>query len=100
MMQTFGNLFITRAHFLSLWTSFPLRKNHRNLWLFGSQAVSVILMLVMVYIPFINDIFLTRPIPVQYYFYPVAFSVVFIALDEIRKLLVRKNVGLFVKTAW
>jgi len=100
MMQTFGNLFITRAHYLSLWSSFPLRKNHRNLWLFGAQAVSVILMLVMIYIPFINDIFLTRPIPVQFYFYPVACSVVFIVLDEIRKLLVRKNVSFFVKTAW
>jgi len=100
MMQTFGNLLITRAHYLSLWSSFPLRKNHRNLWLFGAQGVSIVLTLAVIYIPFINDVFLTRPIPFQYYFYPVACSVVFIVLDEIRKLLVRKNVSFFVKTAW
>ncbi len=100
MVQTFGNLIITRAHFLSLWTSFPLRKAHRNLWMFGSQLVSVVLMLVMVYIPFVNNIFLTRHIPVQYYFYPLIFDVAFILIDELRKLMVRKNVWIFAKTAW
>ena len=100
MMQTFGNLIICRAHYLSLWSSFPTREAHMNLWLFGAQLVSVVLMLVVNYIPFINDIFLTRPIPIQYYFYPLIFNVVFIFMDEIRKLLLRKNVSFFVKTAW
>jgi len=57
-------------------------------------------MLAMIYTPFINDVFLTRPIPFQYYFYPVACGLLFIVLEETRKFLVRKNVGFFVKTAW
>ena len=30
MVQTFGNIFITRTHYLSLFQSFPLGKKHRN----------------------------------------------------------------------
>ena len=71
-----------------------------NLWLFGAQLVSIVLMLVVIYIPFFNNVFLTRSIPIQFYFYPLVFNVVFIFMDEVRKWLVRKNVGFFVKTAW
>ena len=100
MIQTFGNVFITRTRKLSLLQSLPFLKAHRNLWLFLAQASSVILMIIIIYVPFINNVFKTAPIPVEFYFIPLAFCVVFVALDEIRKLLLRKNVKLFVKTAW
>ena len=100
MIQTFGNVFITRTHKLSLFRSFPVVKSFRNLWTFLAQIISVILLAVLIYVPFINAIFNTRPIPVEFYFIPLAFCVVFIALDEIRKLLFRQGSKPFVVTAW
>ena len=100
MIQLFGNLFICRAHYASLWSSFPLRKSHRNLWLIVAQVVSICLMILLVYVPFINTIFLTRPIPVQFYFFPLGFNICFVAWDECRLWFVRRNYWFFVKTAW
>ena len=100
MVQTFGNVYITRSHYLSLWESFPLFKAHRNVWLFVAQVVAVGLMLLVIYLPFCNEIFNTRPIPVEYYFYPLLFCLLFISLDELRKFLVRRKIKLFVRTAW
>ena len=100
MVQTFGNVFITRSHYLSLLESFPLGKTHRNVWLLVAQLVSVGFMFLVIYIPFFNSTFNTRPVPVEFYFYPIAFCVVFVSLDELRKLLVRKKFKFFVKTAW
>ena len=100
MIQTFGNIFITRTHKVSLFRSFPVLKAHRNLWIFLAQITSVILLIVIIYVPFINNIFGTRPIPAEFYFIPLAFCVVFIAIDEVRKLFFRRGVKPFVDTAW
>jgi sodium/potassium-transporting ATPase subunit alpha len=100
VIQTFGNVFITRTHYLSLFQSLPILKKHRNLWIFLAQASSILFLMLIIYIPFFNNVFHTRPIPVAFYFIPIGFCVVFIALDELRKLLVRKNVAIFSKTAW
>ena len=100
MVQTFGNVFITRTHYLSFIQSFPLTKRHRNVWIFVAQAVTVGLMFAIIYLPFCQSIFNTRAIPVMFYFLPIGFSAVFICLDELRKLLVRKKVKIFASTAW
>ena len=100
IVQTFGNVFITRTHKLSLMGSFPVLRGHRNLWLFVAQLVSIALLLILIYVPFFNTVFLTSPIPVQFYFIPLIFCIVFIALDEIRKLFFRKGINPCASTAW
>ena len=54
IVQTFGNVFITRTHKFSLWQSLPVLKAHRNLWLFLAQFSSIALMLIIIYVPFFN----------------------------------------------
>ena len=100
VIQTFGNVFLTRTHYLSLFQSLPFRTKHRNVWIFVAQLVSLAFMILIVFLPPINAIFNTRQIPVEFYFIPLGFCVIFITLDEIRKLLYRRNVGCFAKTAW
>ena len=91
ILQTFGNVFITRTHRLSLFQSFPLFKEYRNWWLFVAQFISVILMLFVIYVPWCNSVFDTAPIPIVFYFIPLCFCVCFITLDEIRKLILRQT---------
>ena len=100
MIQTFGNVFITRTHILSIVQSNPLLKRHRNLWIFVAQLVTVIFMILIVFVPFINSIFNTRQIPVEFYFIPLGFCAVFITLDELRKMFIRRGVKFFTSTAW
>ena len=100
MLQTFVNVYVTRTRKLSLFQSLPFLKAHRNFFQIGSQFVSLALLLLLVYLPFINSIFLTRPVPVEYYFYPLAYGLFFVGVDELRKFFLRKNISFFVKTAW
>ena len=100
IIQTFGNVYITRTHKLSLFKSLPVLKAHRNLWLFLAQFGSIAFMILVIDVPFCNSIFKTSPIPVEFYFIPLAFCVIFIAIDEVRKLLFRRGVNPFASTAW
>ncbi len=100
MVQTFGNVYMTRTARLSIFQSLPFLKKFRNLWQIGAQASSVVIMMLMIYVPFIQTIFFASPIPVEYYFLPLGFCVLFVAMDEIRKLLYRKGIPFFVRTAW
>jgi sodium/potassium-transporting ATPase subunit alpha len=100
IVQTFGNVFITRTHKLSLFQSLPVLKEHRNLWIFLGQFSSIAFMIFVIYVPFCNTVFKTAPIPVMFYFIPLGFCVIFIGLDELRKLLYRHNVKPFSTTAW
>ena len=54
IVQTFGNVFITRTHKFSLFQSLPVRKAYRNLWIFLAQFISIVLMLIIIYVPFFN----------------------------------------------
>jgi sodium/potassium-transporting ATPase subunit alpha len=41
------------------------------------------------YVPGLNKVFLTRPIPVEHWFLPIAFALGILLLDEARKTLNR-----------
>jgi sodium/potassium-transporting ATPase subunit alpha len=89
IVQTFGNVYVTRTHKLSLFQSLPVLKSHRNLFLFIAQLIAVAIMLIIIYVPVFNSIFKTAPIPVQFYFIPLGFCILFIVVDELRKLALR-----------
>ncbi|ORY05462.1 calcium ATPase [Basidiobolus meristosporus CBS 931.73] len=101
MLQVFGNLFATRTRRLSLFQHTPWAGPSKNLWLFGSQCCSIGLALIAIYLPWFNNVFNTRHVPVQFWFIPMGGALCILAADEIRKYFVRKNPrGLLARLAW
>jgi sodium/potassium-transporting ATPase subunit alpha len=100
LVQVFGNIFATRTNLKSVFTRAPFLKKGRNLWIFLAQLITVIIMLLVVYVPAVNNVFNTRPIPVQFFFIPLFFAILLILLDELRKLLVRRKILCFPKLGW
>ena len=100
VVQAFGNVFVTRTNYKSLFSRLPFLEKGRNLWIFSAQFITVSLMILIVYLPFVNSIFNTRQIPPQFFFIPLGFAFLLIFLDELRKLFVRKNVLCFSKISW
>jgi sodium/potassium-transporting ATPase subunit alpha len=98
--QIFGNLLSTRTRLNSFFIQSPWRKKTRNMWVFLAEGVSTSIMLFIIFVPFFQNLFQTRPIPVQYFFLPLAFCFCIFALDELRTLCVRKKILCFHKIAW
>jgi sodium/potassium-transporting ATPase subunit alpha len=90
VVMQFGNMLATRTQFLSFFNFNPFRGTGRNISMFIAMAVSIVLAVLIIYVPPFNDIFGTRPIPFQFWFLPIIFSVAVFVADEIRKLFVRR----------
>jgi sodium/potassium-transporting ATPase subunit alpha len=80
-----GNLLATRTRKLSLFQQSPFK----NPSLLPSMLASVSAAIIIVYVPFFQDVFETYPIPWLYWFLPIPFAASLLLLDEIRKLIVR-----------
>lgn len=91
VVMQFGNMLATRTQYLSLLNSTPLRGRTQNVSLFIAMAVTIVLAVLIVYVPPFNSLFGTRPIPFQFWFLPVIFSVALMSFDEIRKVFVRRR---------
>jgi sodium/potassium-transporting ATPase subunit alpha len=100
ILQVFGNLYSTRTNIKSFFLHSPWRKKSRNFWLFPAQIISIIIMILVVFIPPINDLFNSRQVPVHFFFIPLGFALIIFTCDEIRKLLVRKNILCFKRIGW
>ncbi|KAJ1658656.1 hypothetical protein IWQ61_002144 [Dispira simplex] len=72
----------------------------RNPTIFLGWACSIGLALLIIYIPFFNNTFNTRPIPVQFFFMPIGYAMGMLLLDEIRKFMVRRKTKPFLQIAW
>ena len=100
LMQIFGNIFCTRTNFRSFFDRPPFIKKSRNIWLFVAQAVALTLLLLIIFLPFVNNFFNTRPIPIEFFFIPLFYCVILFLTDEFRKLLVRNKILCFQWSAW
>ena len=80
-----------RTRHESLYTTFPTRKKHRNLYLFLTSFVTVLIMIVIIYVPFMNQILMTAPVSYRYILISVGFSIILILIDEFRKFLIKKK---------
>jgi sodium/potassium-transporting ATPase subunit alpha len=78
----------------------PWKKATKNMWLFPAQVVSIIIMILVVFIPPINDLFNSRPVPVHFFFIPIGFAFLIFVMDELRKLFVRRKILCFYKIGW
>jgi len=89
MVQITGNLISTRTRELSFFQQLPFRGRTKNMNLFVFSFLSVCVAFVCVYLPLINRIFSTRPVPFQFWLIPIGCGLVIFCLDEFRKVIVR-----------
>ncbi|CAG8572667.1 7033_t:CDS:10 [Acaulospora morrowiae] len=89
VIMQFGNLLASRTRRRSILQANPFYGPKRNLYLFGAMTISLMTALIILYVPFFNNVFYTRPIPAEFYFIPLGFAAVILTMDEIRKLTVR-----------
>jgi sodium/potassium-transporting ATPase subunit alpha len=74
IMQIFGHIFCVRTNHLSFFQTLPLfKKKSQNIWLFVAQFVALTLLILIIFLPFINDLFQTRIIPVEFFFIPLIY---------------------------
>jgi len=85
----FFNLFSTRTQRKSFFQHNPFFGPARNPYLFLAIFISLCFALFTVYVPFMNDVFGTGPVPVEFWFLPMIFGVCLFWLDELRKFILR-----------
>ncbi|RCH85690.1 hypothetical protein CU097_001487, partial [Rhizopus azygosporus] len=79
----------------------PFFGYNKNWYIFGAMLVSLAIAFIILYIPGIQNVLLTRPVPVKYWFIPFGWAAMIFTLDEIRKLLIRSfPKGPIAKLAW
>ncbi|KAK9711850.1 hypothetical protein K7432_007537 [Basidiobolus ranarum] len=101
MCQAFGNLLSTRTRYLSFFQHNPLQKPTRNLGLIVAQVVSLSFAVLVIHVPFFQQQFNTRAVPVGYWFAPLVGALLIFLLDEFRKFRNRTNPkGVLARLAW
>lgn len=96
-----GNMFATRTRRLNVFRQNPLWGPTRNLRLLFAIPFTLGVVFFFCYIGWFNNIFGTANIPAPFFFIPIPFALLIVALDEVRKLLVRIYPrGFFARIAW
>ncbi|KAJ2806133.1 hypothetical protein H4R20_001805 [Coemansia guatemalensis] len=101
VVMQWANMFAARTRSRSVFRQNPLWGPKRNPLLLVSIPISVMVALFFNEINWFNDVFLTGKIPVEFFFLPIPFAFALLALEEIRKLLVRRFPhSLIARLAW
>jgi sodium/potassium-transporting ATPase subunit alpha len=92
----------TRTRRLSIFQQPPaFNKATQNLWLFPAIGFALVVIFIFLYIPGLANAINSSPIPVEYFFLPIAFGLWILFADEVRKWWVRKYPdGWFAWLAW
>lgn len=80
-----------RTRYESLYKTFPTRRKHQNYYLFLTSFATILIMVVIIYVPFMNQILMTAPVNYRYVLISIGFSAFLILIDELRKFLIKKN---------
>ncbi|QRV78443.1 sodium/potassium-transporting ATPase subunit alpha [Ceratobasidium sp. AG-Ba] len=97
VIMQWGNLLATRTRKLSIFQHPP----SGNWYIFPAMACALAIAFFFSYVPFFQNTFLTRGVPVEHYFIPLTFGIAIVLLDETRKWFVRRYPrGLLAKIAW
>ncbi|KAF4573612.1 hypothetical protein EYR36_008130 [Pleurotus pulmonarius] len=101
LMQWF-NLLATRTRRLSLFQQNPLGgPKTRNYFIFPAMLAALGLACFFSYVPWFQNIFLTRGIKAEYFFLPMAYGVGILFIDESRKWVNRQYPnGFLARIAW
>ncbi|KAJ3286152.1 hypothetical protein HDU79_006725 [Rhizoclosmatium sp. JEL0117] len=87
--QVFGNMYASRTRYNSVFQQNPFWGPTKNLKLLYATAVSLSVAALFVYLPWLNNVFNSAPIPAMYWFLPLPCGLFIIMMDELRKLAVR-----------
>ncbi|KAG2186399.1 hypothetical protein INT43_002837, partial [Umbelopsis isabellina] len=89
MLQLFGNLFASRTRRLSVLQKNPFWGPSRNLRIPIAMCISIAIVVIVLYVPFFNNVFQTARIPIEFWFIPIPLAIGMLVMDEIRKLICR-----------
>jgi len=89
VIMQYGVLLAVRNRRVSLFQSNPLWGPRRNGAVIGGMIGTVLVAVVVLYGPGLQDVFATLPIPGMYWGLPFAFAIGVLAIDETRKVLIR-----------
>ena len=89
MILQWGNILSIRNRKLSILQADPIRPKRRNLWIFLGMFCSLVVAIIVTEVPWIQTTLLTNSVPIKHWLIPIPLAVGIIAMDEIRKLIVR-----------
>ncbi|KAG0029644.1 hypothetical protein BGZ81_003571 [Podila clonocystis] len=84
-----GNVLSIRNRRLSILQADPIREKRRNLWLFVGMLASLLMAIMVTEVPGIQEVMLTRSVPIKYWLLPLPCAVAILLADEMRKLMLR-----------
>lgn len=101
VMQWF-NLMTTRTRRLSIVQHPPLfNKETQNWYLFPAILFALAMAIMWLYIPALQPVLGTTPVPVEHWFLPFSFGIFIVIMDEARKYAVRTwPKGIIARVAW
>ena len=85
-------MFCERTRTKSLWATFPLLKEYRNVWLFVLIGFSYLVMIGTIYLPEVSQLCNTKPVSFLFFLLPLAYAAWLVFVDEARKLAVRQGI--------
>ncbi|PMB63776.1 Potassium-transporting ATPase alpha chain 1 [Beauveria bassiana] len=96
-----GNILSVRNRRLSIVQADPFTAKRRNPWLILSILISLAIAIFVTEVPGIQSLFGTASVPIEFWLIPLPLALGILAMDEVRKLLVRvfPN-GPIAKIAW
>ncbi|EGX95017.1 Na/K ATPase alpha 1 subunit, putative [Cordyceps militaris CM01] len=96
-----GNVLSVRNRRLSIFQADPFTAKRRNPWLMVSILISLAIAIFVTEVPGIQTLFGTASVPIEFWLIPIPLALGILAMDEIRKLVVRvfPN-GPIAKIAW
>lgn len=102
VIMQFFNLLAIRTRRLSIFQQPPLFKREtQNLLLFPAMVFALCIVFIFCYIPGLQESIATTTVPVENFFFPVAFGIGLLALDEARKYCLRRwPEGFIARIAW
>jgi sodium/potassium-transporting ATPase subunit alpha len=98
VISQYGNMFATRTFDRSFFQQNPFYGPGKNHFLLLSMLISMIIAILIIYLPFINYGLNTRPIPGEFYGLGFCFALAVWMIDELRKYLKRNRICGFEKT--
>jgi magnesium-transporting ATPase (P-type) len=94
-------MFATRTRYSSILQHNPVTGKGQNLWLFASLGAGIAVAAFVLNVPWFNEIFNTRPVPVKFVCPAIGFGGLLLLFDEFRKWHVRSYPGgFFARIAW
>ncbi|CAF1437995.1 unnamed protein product [Rotaria magnacalcarata] len=97
----FFNFFATRTRYASIFQHNPFWGNGQNLYIFGAMLISIAIQLFFTQIGWFNRTLGTGRVPAKYVMPTLGFGMLWLIIDELRKLCIRKYPrGFVARIAW